>query len=106
MKKRNAKSLYIDGYDPTKVILSKEEQAFEDNMEVNDYVERVSKSERMNIRLSHADLIALQQLAARLGIPYQTLVGSVIHRYVTQQLVDVDEVKKVLNMQAKEKKRA
>ena len=59
----------------------------------------------MNIRLSNEDLEMLRALAAKLGIPYQTLVGSVIHRYVTNQLVDVEEVKKVLGPST-EKKRA
>jgi hypothetical protein len=47
----------------------------------------------------------LRELAAKLGIPYQTLVGSVIHRFVTNQLVDLDEAKKILGAQP-EKKRA
>ncbi len=32
------------------------------------------------------------------GMPYQTLLGSVIHKYVTGALVDVNEVRKVLTI--------
>ena len=44
------------------------------------------KSERMNIRISSADLNALKATAIKEGLPYQTLVSSVLHKYVTGQL--------------------
>lgn len=44
------------------------------------------KNRRINIRLSQNDLEALQTKAVREGIPYQTLVSSVLHRYVTGRL--------------------
>lgn len=43
------------------------------------------KNRRINIRLSQSDLEALQGKALREGIPYQTLMTSVLHRYVTGQ---------------------
>ncbi|REK51990.1 MAG: antitoxin [Bacteroidetes bacterium] len=46
------------------------------------------KDARINIRLSSKDLRALQAIALKEGIPYQTLVSSVIHKYVDGQLVD------------------
>ncbi len=102
MKKNKLK---LAGYDPKKARLSKEESDFENEMNVSDYIERSPKSERMNIRLSNADLVMLRKLAAKLGMPYQTLIGSVIHRFVTNQLVDVEEAKKVFSP-VPEKKRA
>jgi len=44
------------------------------------------KTERTNIRLTESDLLAIKQRAAREGVPYQTLIASVIHRYVTGEL--------------------
>lgn len=41
------------------------------------------KNRKINIRISENDLAALQRRAARDGIPYQTLVGSVLHKYVS-----------------------
>jgi predicted DNA binding CopG/RHH family protein len=41
------------------------------------------KNRKINIRISENDLTALQRRAAREGIPYQTLVGSVLHKYVS-----------------------
>lgn len=44
------------------------------------------KNRRINIRLSQPDLDALQVRALQEGIPYQTLVTSVLHRYVAGRL--------------------
>ena len=46
------------------------------------------KDARINIRLSARDLRALQARALKEGIPYQTLVSSVLHKYVDGQLVE------------------
>jgi predicted DNA binding CopG/RHH family protein len=46
------------------------------------------KDARINIRLSSRDLRALQARAMKEGIPYQTLVSSVLHKYVDGQLLD------------------
>ncbi len=40
------------------------------------------KDKRVNIRISERDLLALQKRAVRQGIPYQTLISSVLHKYV------------------------
>lgn len=40
------------------------------------------KDSRINIRISSKDLRALQKRALAEGIPYQTLVSSVLHKYV------------------------
>jgi len=44
------------------------------------------KDKRVNIRISSRDLEALQAKAVEDGIPYQTLMGSVLHRYVAGRL--------------------
>ena len=47
------------------------------------------KDKRVNIRISSRDLEALQSKAVEDGIPYQTLMGSVLHRYVAGRLKEV-----------------
>jgi predicted DNA binding CopG/RHH family protein len=47
------------------------------------------KNRKINIRIAENDLVALQRRAAREGIPYQTLVGSVLHKYVSGFLKEV-----------------
>lgn len=41
------------------------------------------KDQRMNIRISKADLDRIKARAAEEGIPYQTLVASIIHKYAS-----------------------
>lgn len=44
------------------------------------------KDKRVNIRLSSGDLNDIQVKALEEGIPYQTLIASVLHKYVTGRL--------------------
>ncbi|BBL56648.1 hypothetical protein [Methylomonas koyamae] len=46
------------------------------------------KDKRVNIRLSSPDLMDIQARALEEGIPYQTLIASVLHKYVSGRLVD------------------
>ena len=46
------------------------------------------KDRRVNIRLSSGDLSDLQVRALQEGIPYQTLIASIVHKYVTGRLAD------------------
>ena len=47
----------------------------------------LKKDRRINIRLSTNDLETLQMLAIEEGIPYQTLIASILHKYVAGSLV-------------------
>jgi hypothetical protein len=40
----------------------------------------------VNIRLSALDLLDIQAKALEEGLPYQTLIASVLHKYVTGKL--------------------
>jgi hypothetical protein len=44
------------------------------------------KNRRVNIRLSAVDLMDIQARAYEEGIPYQTLIASVLHKYVSGRL--------------------
>ena len=50
--------------------------------------ETLLKNRRVNIRISAMDLEGLQAKAAAEGLPYQTLMASVLHKYVSGRLVD------------------
>jgi predicted DNA binding CopG/RHH family protein len=49
------------------------------------------KDKRINIRISNRDLLAIQSKALKEGVPYQTLVSSILHKYVSGSLKDVSE---------------
>jgi predicted DNA binding CopG/RHH family protein len=44
------------------------------------------KDKRISIRISSRDLSALRKRALREGLPYQTLIASVLHKYVDGRL--------------------
>ena len=46
------------------------------------------KNKRVNIRISGMDLELIQERALIEGIPYQTLMSSILHKYVNGRLVD------------------
>ena len=48
----------------------------------------LKKDARINIRISSADLHALQSKAMRAGIPYQTFISSILHKYADGQLIE------------------
>lgn len=52
------------------------------------------KDRRINVRMSSVDLREIQARALEEGMPYQTLIASVMHKYVTGRLVDGDEPKR------------
>ena len=84
--------------------LDKEEQAILDDFESGEFKsvltssrkkaiqaaaeETVRKDKRINIRISSRDLESLQRRALKEGIPYQTLVSSILHKYVSGSLLD------------------
>lgn len=59
------------------------------------------KDRRVNIRLSSGDLRDIQVRALEEGVPYQTLIASVLHRYVTGRLADRQERRKTANRSAR-----
>jgi len=44
------------------------------------------KDKRVNIRISEKDLTKIQKRALQEGLPYQTLISSILHKFVTGQL--------------------
>ena len=52
-------------------------------------VNTMAKDQRMNIRIGKRDLEGIKAKALEEGMPYQTLVASIIHKYVNGKLKDV-----------------
>jgi len=86
--------------------LTPEEQRIEDEIELyepvsNDrkkYINALLKEEKsttkpISIRLSEVDLLKIKEKARIEGIKYQTLISSVLHKYVTNRLIEIDDRK-------------
>ena len=94
--------------------LSEDEQKFESEIERGDWTpeskkdsERFravmveaahngNKDARVNLRLNPDDVKKIREKAAREGISYQTLIGSVLHKYATDQFLDEKAVQDVV----------
>lgn len=50
------------------------------------------KNRRVNIRISEKDLEAIQKRALEEGIPYQTLISSLLHKYASGRLIDKESL--------------
>ena len=46
------------------------------------------KDKRVNIRMTERDLVRIQKKAIEEGLPYQTLISSVLHKYINGRLVE------------------
>jgi predicted DNA binding CopG/RHH family protein len=49
----------------------------------------IAKNKHISIRLSEKDLLKLRVRATELGIPYQTLIGALLHQYVEGKISGV-----------------
>ena len=82
IKKR--KKMYLDEYEK-EILKAYENEKLKPSKPHTDYQtiarNTMKKNRKINIRISENDLSALQRRAAREGIPYQTLIGSVLHNY-------------------------
>ena len=48
----------------------------------------LQKNNRINIRISGRDLIHIQRKAVEEGLPYQTLVSSILHKYINGNFIE------------------
>ena len=46
------------------------------------------KDKRVNIRMAERDLVRFQKTAVHEGLPYQTLLASILHKYINGRLVE------------------
>lgn len=46
------------------------------------------KDKRVNIRMAERDLVRFQKTAIQEGLPYQTLISSILHKYINGRLVE------------------
>ena len=99
-------------YDPEKVKLDAFEQSIDDTVDYDKLKKpsperqrelkvaatatlKALKDTRANIRINGQDMLALRQKAQEAGLPYQTFIAHVMHLYLTDQLVNLKEAKKL-----------
>ncbi len=66
--------------------------------EVETIINAANKTKNINIRISAYDIEKVKQLSSEEGIPYQTLISSVIHKYITGKLVEEKAILKSMEL--------
>jgi predicted DNA binding CopG/RHH family protein len=67
---------------------------------------KVRKARNINIRISETVLAELKKRSVEEGIPYQTLISSVLHKFVTNRLVDEDAIRRSIRMLSERRRKA
>jgi len=93
-----------------KITLDEFEQSIEDNAEkftslseaeekeIESIINAANKTKNINIRISMYDMEKVKQKSTEEGIPYQTLISSIIHKYITGRLIDEKAVLKSMEL--------
>ena len=90
--------------------LTKEERTIENSIDslvpvsgdkrtrVESIIARARKNKAISLRIAEYDLEKLKEKAKNDGIPYQTLISMVLHKYITNQLVEKSELLKSIQL--------
>lgn len=90
--------------DPYNVVLDNDEKAIENALsfrkikQVKNFAAKIAilkqaaqnhlrKDKQINIRINSCDLLRLKEAAADEGLPYQTLIASILHKYAVGQAI-------------------
>ena len=93
--------------------LDAEEKEIEDNLDISkrlppkkraqelkklkaaakNYLQKRSKEKRISVKVFANDLVHLKEIAEQEGLPYQTLVTSILHKFSTGRLVPIEQVR-------------
>jgi predicted DNA binding CopG/RHH family protein len=69
-----------------------------DRNKIEGVLDRIRKTRNVNIRLSESVLEQLKRRSREEGIPYQTLISSVLHKFVTDRLIDESAIRKSVRL--------
>lgn len=61
-------------------------------------IQKAKEKRNISLRVNRQDLDQLKLKAEKEGIPYQTLISSILHKFVTDQLVDQKAIVKSLQL--------
>jgi predicted DNA binding CopG/RHH family protein len=83
--------------DKDEIIIEKEATRYkkvssEKKKNIESILEKSSKKRVVTLRLNNNDLEQLKSIAKTEGMPYQTFISSILHKYVNDRFVDKKEV--------------
>ena len=90
--------------------LDKMEREIEDNAEnfvkisaekqrkIKKIISKSKEKNRIKLRLDNQTLALIKQKAKEEGLPYQTLISSILHKYATDRLIDEKDILKSIHI--------
>ena len=94
----------------TKYELSEEEKIIENEIEtyrsvigekrkkIEGILTAAKKNKAISLRITNYDLEKLKEKAKQEGLPYQTLITTVLHKYITNQLFEKEDILKLIRL--------
>jgi predicted DNA binding CopG/RHH family protein len=95
--------------------LSEEEKQIENGLEnytsvkgekrekIENIIANAKKNKAISLRMTNFDLERIKNKAEEEGIPYQTLITNILHKYITNQLFDKEEMLKSIRLLKEER---
>jgi predicted DNA binding CopG/RHH family protein len=95
--------------------LTEEEKKIEDELEnykavkgknrerIEKIIANAKKNKAISLRMTNFDLEKIKEKAEEEGIPYQTLITNILHKYITNQLFDKEEMLKSIRLLKEER---
>ena len=65
---------------------------------VENIIDLANEKKSISLRIKNNDLEQLKRRADAEGLPYQTLLSSIVHKFVTDQLVDKRSILKTMEI--------
>ncbi len=70
----------------------------QERVKLEGILDKIRKTRNVNIRISEAVLEQLKRRSREEGIPYQTLISSILHKFVTDRLVDEKSIRRSMQL--------
>lgn len=65
---------------------------------IENVIQKTKQKKSITLQLDQQDLNQIRNRAELEGVPYQTLISSILHKYITDQLVDQKEIAKSIRI--------
>jgi predicted DNA binding CopG/RHH family protein len=69
-----------------------------EHVKIENMLDKIRKTRNVNIRISEAVLEQLKRRSQEEGIPYQALISSILHKFVTDRLVDEKTIRRSMQL--------
>ena len=65
---------------------------------IENIIDRANEKISVTLRLNNQDLELIKTRASEEGLPYQTLISSILHKFVSNRLIDEKNLVKIINL--------